>query len=301
MRNPISVPRSATARDRQPRLAVGAIRVLLLTGALALAAGCAPRSGGPAPVSTPEGGRPRPAATAPAGAQSAAAVVQSGDTLFAVARRHNVGLRALIDANDLQAPYRVFPGQRLRLPQPAAPAAAASSAAAASASAPAEVPRGAPPVGTAPARMAAEPEPPAAADPAAPARAGRFAWPVRGTVISSFGTKPGGLQNDGINIAAPRGTPVRAAENGVVVYAGNELRGFGNLLLLRHADGWMSAYAHLDETLVERGSQVRRGQTIGRVGQTGSVSAPQLHFELRRGGRAVDPRGLLPLEAAAAD
>jgi murein DD-endopeptidase MepM/ murein hydrolase activator NlpD len=94
---------------------------------------------------------------------------------------------------------------------------------------------------------------------------------------------------------------VRAAENGVVVYAGNELRGFGNLLLLRHADGWMSAYAHLDEMLVERGAQIRRGQTIGRVGQTGSVSAPQLHFELRRGGRAVDPRGQLPLESAAAE
>jgi murein DD-endopeptidase MepM/ murein hydrolase activator NlpD len=134
------------------------------------------------------------------------------------------------------------------------------------------------------------------------ARAGRFLWPVRGNVISTFGAKPGGLQNDGINIAAPRGTPVRAAENGVVVYAGNELKGFGNLLLLRHADGWMSAYAHLDAFLVERGATVKRGQNVARVGQSGSVATPQLHFELRRGGRAVDPRGQLPpLQTATAN
>jgi murein DD-endopeptidase MepM/ murein hydrolase activator NlpD len=116
---------------------------------------------------------------------------------------------------------------------------------------------------------------------------------VRGTIMSAFGAKPGGLQNDGINIAAPRGTPVRAAEHGVVVYAGNELKGFGNLLLVRHADGWMSAYAHLDEAAVARGAQVQRGQVIGQVGQTGGVASPQLHFELRRGGRAVDPQSVL--------
>ncbi|MFM8991162.1 MAG: murein hydrolase activator EnvC family protein, partial [Alphaproteobacteria bacterium] len=121
-------------------------------------------------------------------------------------------------------------------------------------------------------------------------RTGRFLWPVRGEVVSAFGAKAGGLQNDGINIAAGLGTPVRAAENGVVVYAGNELKGFGNLVLLRHADGWMSAYAHLDEIGVERGAQVQRGQGIGKVGQSGGVSSPQLHFELRRDGRPVDPR-----------
>ena len=122
------------------------------------------------------------------------------------------------------------------------------------------------------------------------ARAGRFLWPVRGSIVSGFGAKPGGMQNDGINIAVAPGTPVRAAENGVVVYAGNELRGFGNLVLLRHADGWMSAYAHLDEIGVERGAQVQRGQGIGKSGQSGGVTSPQLHFELRRDGRPVDPR-----------
>ena len=118
----------------------------------------------------------------------------------------------------------------------------------------------------------------------------RFLWPLRGAILSDYGPKPGGLHNDGINISASRGASVVAADNGVVAYAGNELRGFGNLLLIRHADGWMTAYAHLDDMLVERGAKVTRGQKIGTVGSTGNVSSPQLHFEVRRGNRAIDPR-----------
>ncbi len=128
-----------------------------------------------------------------------------------------------------------------------------------------------------------------------------FAWPLRGRIVSGFGRKPGGLQNDGINIAAARGTAVRATADGTVVYAGNELRGFGNLLLLRHEEGWMSAYAHLDAILVEKGDRIRRGQTVARVGQTGNVAAPQLHFELRRHGRIVDPMTVLSEAAAHLD
>jgi murein DD-endopeptidase MepM/ murein hydrolase activator NlpD len=127
---------------------------------------------------------------------------------------------------------------------------------------------------------------------------GKFLWPVNGKIVSPFGPKDGGSHNDGINIAAPLGTPVRAADGGVVVYAGNELRGFGNLLLIRHADGWVSAYAHCDALLVKRGDQVKRGQVIGRVGQSGNVSAPQLHFELRKGAEAVDPLGQLGPQGA---
>jgi len=138
-------------------------------------------------------------------------------------------------------------------------------------------------------------KPPAGEDPA-PRSAGRFRWPARGSILSEFGPKPGGLHNDGINISAAKGSSVVAAENGVVAYAGNELRGFGNLLLIRHADGWMTAYAHLDDMLVDRGAKVTRGQKIGTVGSSGSVSAPQLHFELRRGSRAVDPREYLDAE-----
>lgn len=134
------------------------------------------------------------------------------------------------------------------------------------------------------------PKPEPKAEPATPPRGGgRFLWPVKGKLISGFGPKPDGLHNDGLNIAAPKGTAVVAADNGVVAYAGNELRGFGNLLLLKHSDGWITAYAHLDKIEVERGATVKRGQVIARVGQTGGVSSPQLHFELRKGSQAVDP------------
>jgi murein DD-endopeptidase MepM/ murein hydrolase activator NlpD len=132
-----------------------------------------------------------------------------------------------------------------------------------------------------------------------PRESSRFAWPLRGEIISDFGPQDGGLHNDGINIAARRGTPVSAAANGVVAYVGNELRGFGNLVLLKHTDGWITAYAHLDTILVQRGAQVRRGDRIGRVGSSGSVSRPQLHFETRRGSDAVNPRNVLTAQTAA--
>jgi murein DD-endopeptidase MepM/ murein hydrolase activator NlpD len=126
-----------------------------------------------------------------------------------------------------------------------------------------------------------------------------FSWPVRGHILEGYGTGPDGTHNDGINIAAPRGAPVQATAAGVVVYAGNELRGYGNLILVKHAQGWISAYAHCDLILVRRGQHVRQGQIIARVGATGNVSAPQLHFELRRGDKPVDPLTLLaPLSTA---
>jgi len=124
----------------------------------------------------------------------------------------------------------------------------------------------------------------------APRTGGRFQWPVKGKIESPFGAGEGGLHNDGINIIAKRGTPVKAAETGVIVYAGNELRGFGNLLLIKHADGWTSAYAHNQKILVKRGDRVKKGQEIAQVGSTGNVSSPQLHFELRKGSQAVDPQ-----------
>lgn len=150
-----------------------------------------------------------------------------------------------------------------------------------------------------PARAKAAPEPEPAAVAAPPRRgSGRFAWPARGPVISPFGSKPGGLQNDGINIALPHGAPVRAADDGEVVYAGNEIRGFGNLLLIKHAGGWMSAYGHNDKLLVKQGQKVKRGQLIARAGSTGGVDTPQLHFELRRAGGAVDPLAYLERDGA---
>jgi murein DD-endopeptidase MepM/ murein hydrolase activator NlpD len=147
---------------------------------------------------------------------------------------------------------------------------------------------------------AATPEP-SAIMPAAPnpATDGTFLWPVRGHVLSDYGTGQDGTHNDGINIAAPRGAAVQAADGGIVAYAGNELRGYGNLILVKHPNGWISAYAHCDLILVKRGETVSRGQTIARVGSTGNVAEPQLHFELRRGNHAVDPREFLaPLPTA---
>lgn len=264
---------------------------------------------------------PRPAVVQPIAPSGQEVVtVRRGEDISAVARRVGVGRVALIEANGLQPPYRVREGQRLLVPRPGRPAVAARPAEPRviepraveprpeprapeprvseprEPRRPAEPPRLDPPrvdpPRVDPPREAprpearTEPEP----DPATPARAGRFRWPVRGDVISEFGPRPSGLQNDGINIAAPRGTPIAAAENGVVIYSGNELRGFGNLLLVRHADGFVTAYAHCDEILVRRGDQVRRGQTIARVGSTGNVSQPQLHFEVRRDSRPVDPR-----------
>ena len=129
---------------------------------------------------------------------------------------------------------------------------------------------------------------------APPPKSGKgFVWPVHGDVISEFGAAGKGVHNDGINIAVPKGTPVVAAEDGVVAYSGNELRGFGNLLLVKHADGWMTAYAHNDQLLVKRGEMVKRGQKIAVSGDSGGVTQPQLHFELRQGTKAVDPATVL--------
>ena len=138
--------------------------------------------------------------------------------------------------------------------------------------------------------VAAPAEPPPATN---SVRAGNgslsFRWPAKGRIIAGFGPKTNGQTNDGINIALPEGTPIKAAEDGVVAYAGNELKGYGNLVLVRHADGFVTAYAHAKELLVKRGDPIKRGQTIARSGQTGNVDAPQLHFEIRKGPAPIDP------------
>jgi len=124
---------------------------------------------------------------------------------------------------------------------------------------------------------------------------GTFSWPAKGPIISRFGRKANGERNDGINISVPAGAPVKAAEKGVVIYSGNELKGYGNLVLVRHSEGWVSAYAHNGKLSVERGDAVRKGQVIATAGDTGSVSEPQVHFELRRNSKPVDP---IPLMAS---
>jgi murein DD-endopeptidase MepM/ murein hydrolase activator NlpD len=122
---------------------------------------------------------------------------------------------------------------------------------------------------------------------------GRFPWPVRGRILAGYGNTAGGGHNDGINIAAPLGTPVRAIEAGTVAYTGNVVKGYGNIILIRHADGWISAYAHLDNVTVKPGETIAAGQVIAKVGETGGVAEPQLHFELRRGKKPVNPKEFL--------
>lgn len=116
-----------------------------------------------------------------------------------------------------------------------------------------------------------------------------FIWPVRGEVVSRFGGKQDGGKNDGINLNVPKGTPVRASASGEVIYASNGLADYGNLVLIRHSNGFVSAYAHNSKLSVRRGERVRQGQVIAKSGDTGSVKTPQLHFELRNGKKPVDP------------
>jgi murein DD-endopeptidase MepM/ murein hydrolase activator NlpD len=124
---------------------------------------------------------------------------------------------------------------------------------------------------------------------------------LNGRILAGYGAGPDGSRNDGISIAAPRGAPIAAIEAGTVAYAGNELRGYGNLILIKHTDGWISAYGHCDELLVKKGDQVHRGSVIAKVGATGNVNEPQLYFELRRGKQPVDPREFLATGRVAMD
>ena len=120
-----------------------------------------------------------------------------------------------------------------------------------------------------------------------------FIRPVTGTLISSFGAKADGTRNDGVNIKTARGTEVKAAEGGEIVYADNGLTGYGNLILIRHPNEFVTAYAHLEDINFAKGDAVKRGSIIGRVGSTGNVATPQLHFEIRQGAKPIDPTGFI--------
>jgi murein DD-endopeptidase MepM/ murein hydrolase activator NlpD len=255
--------------------------------------------------------RPTAAAAAPAlaapaskavAATSAAPsihVVNRGDTLLSIARRNHVSVAELAKANSLDPQAKLKLGTKLTVPgakiaaaaqptvgeEPATALAPPATKIATATGDPQQKVRLAQAT-TTPAEVSAEtPVKASEATGALPT----FRWPVRGKVITSYGAKTNGKANDGINLAVPEGTPVKAAEDGVVAYSGNELKGYGNLVLVRHSNGYVTAYAHASELLVKRGDTIKRGQIIAKSGQSGEVGSPQLHFEIRKGSSPVDP------------
>ncbi len=306
----------------------GFIKTLSISALTLALSGCLYRSEPPAPVVSLGKGLD---------SASGAVMVKDWDTLYDISLRFNIPLQDLILANDIQPPYTIAEGQRLKLPTPrqytvkqrdniyrisrmfgvsqteltrtnalarpynlrvgqilqipsrhirldevsyttAAPVE------------PVEQHAEGRPVARPPVTRSAATRP---TPRGAPSKTSSFVWPVRGNVISDFGPKGQGLHNDGMNIAAARGTEVGAAKSGTVVYTGSALEGFGNLVILRHANGWVTAYAHLDQVRVSRGQKLNAGDILGTVGSTGRVDQPQLHFEVRRGSEALNPKKFL--------
>lgn len=211
-------------------------------------------------------------------------IVKSGESLYSISRDYNVDITTLSRVNNLKTPYSLSVGQKLLLP---ASVSAKSSTYTAS--------QNKTNSGVQTAKNNAYQSAPVQ-DNYVPVknRKTKFDWPVQGRIISGFGNLGSGRKNDGINIKADLGTTVKAADAGTVAYAGNELKGFGNLILIKHNDGWITAYAHNDKLFVRKGQVVKRGEKIASVGSTGSVTTPQLHFEVRSGKKAVNPRPYLP-------
>ncbi len=232
--------------------------------------------------------------------------VEQGETASSIARRYDVTLIDIVRINNLAEPYGVVIGQRVKLPSDEAvmvvqapplklppPAVTPTPAPTAPppkppvvASVPVPPPLAVPAPLPAPAPVASAPATPSAGAP-------RFIWPVRGRIVAGFGDLGNGRFNDGVNLAVTKGESVKVAADGVVLFA-QTMRGFGNLILVRHPGNWLTAYAHNDTLLVARGTSVKRGEVIARAGQTGTVTSPQLHFEVRRGSKPVNPVQYLP-------
>jgi murein DD-endopeptidase MepM/ murein hydrolase activator NlpD len=243
--------------------------------------------------------RPAPPPAPSAAPRGEVHVVKPGETLIGIARRHGMSLSALARYNHVNTFTKLSIGDRVTIP-PSHAQVASHREPAPKVAKPRSVPVHNDVVASVPAQKArvakAEVEPEPRHEPESVTRRAEpaggipsFRWPVRGRIIAGFGPRPNGTQNDGINLAVPEGTPIKAADDGVVAYAGNELKGYGNLVLIRHADGYVSAYANASKILVKRGDEVRRGQVIAQAGQTGNVTSPQLHFEIRKGSTPVDP------------
>lgn len=204
--------------------------------------------------------------------------VKKGDTLYSISRQYDVDITSLSKINKLTTPYALAVGQELILPASTSSINESVNHTSLKVKAPKKTNK---------LKVAQKSYP-------VKKRKTKFDWPVRGKIVSGFGNLGSGRKNDGINIKASLGTPVKAADSGTIAYAGNELKGFGNLVLIKHSDGWITAYAHNDKLLVHKGQKVQKGVKIATVGSTGSVTTPQLHFEVRAGKKAVNPRSYLP-------
>jgi murein DD-endopeptidase MepM/ murein hydrolase activator NlpD len=279
----------------------------LLAGVLV--AGCAttpPRPVAKTPAPTAAAARPqsRPAwqarkvvpdaVTTP---QGRVHTVKPGETGIAIALAYGVKWGRVVALNQLKAPYTLEVGDKLLLPSAKQVAAQSPEERARAFSLDIDdiITGGEPAIdgkmlpARAPPRTAPRPRPAPGATPTPITDAPPLRWPVDGRVVSGFGAKPGGRFNDGVNLKAAAGTPVRAAGDGVVAYAGDAIPGFGNLVLISHPGGWVTAYGHAEALLVSRGKKVAAGEVIARAGSTGAVDEPQVHFEVRRGRTPVDP------------
>lgn len=234
--------------------------------------------------------------------------VAKGDTLYSLSRKYKIPVNDLAVMNKLSAPFNLSIGQKLKVPK--LDNVQTKSAVVVKKSAEKKTDKKITPAKTT-AKQTTTAKPKTEKQPdtkikekqknksateskknstkIAARSSSKFSWPVRGKILSGYGPKNGGLVNDGINISAPLGTIVKAAENGVVAYAGNEVKGMGNLIIVQHSDGWMTVYAHLNSMDVKRGAKVSVGQAIGKIGKTGKVDKPQLHFEIRKGTKSYNP------------
>lgn len=245
--------------------------------------------------------------------------VESGDTLYSLSRKYSIPVNDLAVMNNLRAPFTLSVGQKLRVPnltdvrvvdENMVVGVDVKKAQKASVKKETQVVQSGKVVSEKTETKKSQPvnkeqkktsgtEKKISSDPSkklpkiTARSSSKFSWPVRGKVLSAYGAKSNGLFNDGINISATRGASVGAAENGVVAYAGNEVKGMGNLVIIQHDGGWMTVYAHMDSMVVRRGVRVKVGQKIGTVGETGKVDTPQLHFEIRKGTQAYNPTSYL--------
>lgn len=201
--------------------------------------------------------------------------VSPGDTVYSLARRYKTTPKQIIELNTIPAPYGLNVGQKIKIGKEQHESRQIQADRYALSAPPLKTPELQTPSSASYYRKAA------------------LMWPVQGRVIASYGDMGKGQRNDGINIAVAKGTPVRAADNGIVAYAGNKIKGFGNLVLLRHSGGFVTAYAHNDRIAVKSGTYIKRGEVIAFAGQTGSVDVPQVHFQVRRGKKPVDPLAYL--------